>query len=256
MLLIENKTDIIKKLDDYPVFKLFIKYAILEDNYDLYVDHLPNPELIIMHVPPAFIFYGKPKDSEKESIQSIVQKGAWIISPNQRWDEYLLKTFNQCIRSFERTSFDESFLDLSHLKSLGKPLPDGLKIVEIDEKYVNQWMIKSQITDKFFVSKPFLKYGFGLCLIDQNDVVQGFALTNYPLDGGDEIEVSYRIGYDDFQDYRRKGIGTTLVTMFLAMAINKGYKPIWDAATDVSAHIAKKIGYIEKRKWFMYHIEC
>lgn len=233
---------------------MFIQYAIIERNYDLYVDRIDQPQTYIMHVPPAYICYGVVNPNETHSILSIIDKGAWILSPNNEWDEYLCSIFNQRIKSYQRTAFDESALQIEQLQKLRKPLPEGLKIVEISDKHVGQWMIKSQIIDRIFVHRPFLTHGFGLCLIDTDEVVQGFALTNYPIGEGNQIEVSFRIGFDDHQEYRRKGIGTTLVSQFIEMSLQKGYFPIWDAATDVSANIAKKLGYIEKRKWYMHHI--
>ena len=254
MIKVEHQKKILDKLSDYPVFHLFIKYAISEDKYDLYVDQKEDPKTIIMHVPPAFVLYGEVPMNHTDDVKNLMKKGSWIISPNVLWDTYLTQIYENNIQSHPRIQFDEQFLDIVHLNSLRKPLPEGLRLVNIDESNVNQWMIEGQITSRFFVNRPFLKHGFGLCLLDEKNEVQGFALTNYPVEEGNEIEVSYRIGYDDFEVYRKRGIGTTLVSMFLEMAIKKGYRPIWDAATDISAHIAKKLGYIEKKKWMMHHI--
>ena len=240
--------------DHYPVFDLFITYAFNHRDYDLYVDNLANPKTLILYVSPAFILLGEHLDSEKDSIKTLMGPGAWIISPNASWDHFLTKLYDEHLKTFPRIRFDDSKLSIEHLKSLRKPLPPELKIVPIEQKHLEEGMIKDQIINHFYQNIDFLEHGFGLALVNDKDVIHGFALTNYPIDDPKNIEVSYRVGYDDFPYYRQKGIGTTLVSCFIEECLNRGYHPVWDAANDVSAHIARKLGYQDVLKWNMYHI--
>jgi len=116
-------------------------------------------------------------------------------------------------------------------------------------------MIRDQITSKFFLNVDFLQHGFGFALVNEQGVIHGYALTNYPIEcHSHEIEVSYRVGYDDYPFYRHKGIGTTLVCQFIIEALNRGYLPLWDAANEISSHIARKLGYLDYYQWNMHHI--
>jgi len=241
--------------NNYPVFHLFIEYAIRHVDYVIYVDDLDNSQTIIMYVPPAYIFYGKTEEKEIKSIQSIVQIGSWIVSPNQSWDVFLHTIFQDQLQAFPRLLFDGSQLSLSHLKELCAPLPPELKIVPIQKEHLQKEMIRDQIISKFFLNTDFLQCGFGFALVNDKGAVHGFALTNYPIEYRcNEIEVSYRVGYDDYPFYRHKGIGTTLVSQFIIEALRRGYHPIWDAANDISSHIARKLGYLDYYQWNMYHI--
>jgi len=256
MIKVENhKEHYTDCFDNYPVFHLFIEYAFHHVDYVIYVDDLDNPQTVIMHVPPAYIFYGKTKENEMKSIQSIVQIGSWIISPNQSWDVFIHTIFQDQIQVFPRLLFEGSQLSLSHLKELCAPLPPELKIVSIQKEHLQKGMIRDQIINKFFLDTDFLHHGFGLALVNDKGVVHGFALTNYPIEYySHEIEVSYRVGYDDYPFYRHKGIGTTLVCQFIIEALRRGFYPIWDAANDISSHIARKLGYLDCYQWSMYHI--
>lgn len=240
--------------DSYPVFQLFIHYARQHTNYDLYVDDLIDPKTIIMHVEPAYLLCGKVNNQERESILKILTNGSWIVSPDATWDTFLKDSFKDHLQSFPRLLFDGSSLSIEHLKSLRKPLPHELKIVPIEQKHLDKGMIKEQIIDKFFRDIDFMKHGFGLALVNDQDIVHGFALTNYPIDHQKEFEVSYRVGYDDYQLYRNRGIGTTLVSQFLEESLLKGYSPVWDAANPISMHIAQKLGYKAQYHWNMHHI--
>jgi len=240
--------------DHYPVFQLYISYAFKYRNYDLYVDDLIHPKTLIMYVDPAFILYGQTNHLLADSIKNIITKGSWIISPDESWDSYLTDLYKDHIQSFPRLLCDGKELNIEHLKSLQKPLPEELSIVPIEQKHLTEGMIKDQILDKFFQNIDFMSHGYGLALVNHQGVIHGYALTNYPIDNEKEIEVSYRVGYDDYQVYRNRGIGTTLVSRFLEETLHKGYIPIWDAANQISQHIAHKLGYEDHYHWFMHHI--
>ncbi len=114
-------------------------------------------------------------------------------------------------------------------------------------------MIYDDVISRFFTVSDFMTNGFGFALVDERERCRGFALTNYPI-VGNEVELYFRVGYDfDAQD-RLHGYGTTLCTYFIEEALKRGYVPIWDSANEVSAHIARKLGYVEAKRWLMYHI--
>lgn len=255
MILVKKDKHLYKPyFDDYPVFKLFIDYTYKYKDFDLYINDLTDIKSMIMHIEPAYLFWGSVLFEESESIKQILHVGAWIISPNMSWDYYLAEIYGTRLKKYPRVLFDDSKLSIDYLRTLHKMLPRELSIVPIENKHLQKGMIKDQIIDKFFTECDFVSHGFGFALVNQNDVVHGFALTNYPVNQQKEIEVSYRVGYDDYPYYRKKGIGTTLVCTFIEESLLRGYKPIWDAATDVSAHIARNLGYHDFYHWNMYHL--
>jgi hypothetical protein len=239
---------------NYPVFELFVQHAIENMDVDFYVDDDIKPESMILYARPAYMLSGRAETNLVDDLKEIIQPGGWIISPNQEWDDLLKITFKENLQSFPRTLFDSSEIKITHLKSIRKPLPEELKIVPINAQHLEKGMIKEEIVDKFFTGKNFLESGFGFALVNDQGMIHGFALTNYPILSEKEVEVSYRVGYDSFQKYRNMGIGTTLASIFVEEAIKRGYDPVWDAAHIVSAHIAKKLGYGEKTHWFMHHL--
>lgn len=253
--IIDNQDKYLYLFDDYPVFELYLEHAINNMDYKIFVDNLENSQAALLFAAPAFLLVGNPNMINKDDLKSILKSGSWIISPSNSWDVFLVETFAKEIDSYPRVLFDESEIDLLKLESLRKPLPEELKIVPVEKKHLEKGMLKHEIIDKFFVNIDFLNAGFGLVLENAEGVVHGFAVTNYPVTTKDKIEVTYRVGYDTFDKYRNKGIGTTLVSLFIEDSIKRGLKPLWDAANQTSAHIALKLGYIEKKHWLMHHIK-
>ncbi|MBN2604543.1 MAG: GNAT family N-acetyltransferase, partial [Bacilli bacterium] len=131
--------------------------------------------------------------------------------------------------------------------------PKGLSIVPIEERHLEKGIIHDDVISRFFQKSDFLKEGFGFVLLDDRDIAQGFALTNYPITSN-EVELYFRVGYDSFEKYRNQGIGTLLCTYFIEEALKRGFVPIWDSAHETSAHIARKLGYVDSHKWKMHHI--
>lgn len=239
---------------NYPVFHLFLEYAFNHTTYELYINDEKHPSMVMIHIPPAFVFAGVPDERESISIQTILPNGAWIVSPNESFDRWLIKTFCSRLQSHPRILFDGSFLKPEELNKHINAIPEELSIVPIEEKHLQKGMIKEEIIDRFFANVDFLEHGFGFALVNTEGVIHGFAVTNYPIGHTHDIEVSYRVGYDSYTKYRKQGIGTTLASLFLIDTIKRGYRPIWDAANPVSVHIAKKLGYVESYHWTMFHM--
>lgn len=250
-----EKEKLHKIFASYPVFDLYIQHAIENMDVDFYVDDEIEPISMILSAQPAYILAGKAHAKLSDDLSSIIQPGGWIISPNQEWDDLLKTTFKDNLQSFPRILFDSSQIKIEDLQTFRKPLPTELKIVPIEAKHLEKGMIKEEIVDKFFGKKDFLEYGFGFALVNDQGLIHGFSLTNYPIQSAEEVEVSYRVGYDSYQKYRHMSIGTTLASIFIEEALKRGYDPIWDAANSISSHIAKKLGYIEKTHWFMHHLK-
>ncbi len=251
----ENKSEFLYLFKDYPIFELYLEHAINVMDYKLFVDDTKEPKAAMLFAAPAFLLVGNPNAISKEDATNLLKSGSWIISPTNDWDLFLIETFGKNIDSHPRMFFDESKISLDELKKLRKPLPKELKIIPVEKRHLEKGMLKHEIIDKFFINIDFMKTGFGLVLENEEGVVHGFAVTNYPIGNTDKIEVTYRVGYNSFDKYRNQGIGTTLASYFIEQTFKKGFKPLWDAANPTSSHIALKLGYVEKKHWLMHHIK-
>jgi hypothetical protein len=139
------------------------------------------------------------------------------------------------------------------LETLKKELPSNLSIVKINESHLKEGIIYDDVISRFFRKRTFLKNGFGYALVDELNIPRGFCLTNFPKNDCD-VELYFRVGYDNDERYRHYGYGIQLCIYFIIYCINNGYHPIWDSANQISQHIANKLGFIEQDKWYMYKL--
>ncbi len=249
----QNKEEIHERFLGFPYFDNYLKWAIRDHSPDVYADNEVNPSVVLLESPPAIFIAGNPDDCDIQKVLDNLTSGHWVIPENMKWKNHLEKHFEGHIESHQRILFDSSNLTLEHVLKCRNELPENLRIVPIESKYLQSGIIHDDVTSRFFTVSPFMENGFGFALVDESDIPQGFALTNYPVIGK-EIELYFRVGYVHQQEYRKKGIGTTLCTYLIEYCLNNGYTPTWDSAHEVSAHIARKLGYKDKTKWYMYHI--
>ncbi len=236
-------------------FQNYIRYLIEETDSPLYVDQLEEPHVMIFVQPPARILWGDPKYVTVQDLKELIPSGSWIIPDRLEWKEYLELWFQDRIQTYPRMLFDASKLNLEHIISLRKPLPSNLRIEPIQANHLRpRTMIYEDILKRFFPDIDFMSRGFGFVLLDESNLPQGFCMTNYPA-YEKEVECTFRVGYDDFTKYRGMGLGLQLCTYFLEYCFQNGYHPVWDAAHETSSHIAKKLGFIEQEKWYMFHLK-
>jgi GNAT superfamily N-acetyltransferase len=239
--------------DTYDVFHNFIKYAVRDLSPQIFVDNQENPRCLVLYSNPAYFILGEPDETYNKDVCSLFHKNAWVIASTSAWKQVIEEIFKAGVITHPRVFFDSKNLNLDHILSHRKPLPQGLSIEPIGKKHIEVGMIFDDVVSRFFVESDFMTEGFGFALVDDHGTCLGFSLTNYPM-VENEIELYFRVGYDSCPEYRSKGMGTTLCTYFIEEALKRGYDPVWDSANDTSTHIAKKLGYMTKKTWNMFHI--
>jgi len=239
--------------ESYEVFENYLKYTIRDNKPEIFVDDENNTKCVVLYSNPAYFILGNPDEINTKEVFSLFHNNSWIIASSYAWKAEIINYFNEKVVVHKRTLFDSDSLDVNHILNKKSAVPKGFTIVPISEKHIEEGMIYDDVLSRFFTVSDFLNNGYGFALIDEKNTCHGFALTNYPIIGN-EVELYFRVGYDTCPELRLKGIGTTLCTYFIEESLNRGYTPTWDSANEISAHIAKKLGYVEKKEWFMYHI--
>lgn len=234
----------------FKVFTNFVEYVLIDVDYDMYVDNLENPKIGLIHSKPFYVIAGDASSDNVEDLLSIIESRGWLVPETNEWNDPIEK-YLKGVQGYERTLFDSSKLDIEVIKSYKRELPENLRIVPIEEKHIKVGLIEGDVTSRFFVKRDFMNHGFGFALVDENETVHGFSLTNFPY-SGNEIELYFRIGLEDYTLYRDKGIATILAAYLIEECLKRNITPTWDAAHEVSAHIAKKLGYIPIHTWKMY----
>jgi hypothetical protein len=151
----------------------------------------------------------------------------------------------------ERHAFSSENLDLAKLQELSTQLPEGFQIKKIDTV-----LAKSFLEDKanafagyhgvtFDSPDDFVARGFGYCVCEGETiacVASTFAISKTNI----EIQI------DTKPDYRGKGLATVAAAHLMIHSLKNNLAPGWDAATEISAKMAQKLGYTPQGKYEFY----
>ncbi|HPG92320.1 MAG TPA: GNAT family N-acetyltransferase [Clostridia bacterium] len=249
-----------KALNDATYFYLTVLHVIDDERTNFIVDDAANPNIFYITYHPFVAFYGDvskgvPDDIMNSIIERMRKDRTFIVCQHPSWESALKEKFGEKLMGFPRTFFDASALSIEHLTSLKKEMPAGYEILPLTKiDPVRDQMIYVDLTSKYFDKKDFSEYGFGYGLYYDNKMI-GFCCSNFPVVRDDEVEVYVRVDFNDDPVHRHKGFATQLAVRFLLESLKRNLTPIWDAANDISANLAEKLGYVVDKKWTMYYID-
>jgi hypothetical protein len=235
-------------------FENLLRFILSYTEPIIMVDSLNNPSYALLKHDPAIFLMGNPNEIDIRTIFAEFQKNSWIIPCSTEWDKYIMSHFAGKYEMHNRVCFDSSSLNLRHIRSLKTDLPKGMNIVPISAAHIEDknGMIYQDLIRKFFNNHDFLKTGKGFALMD-GELTVGYAASDNPIIGNN-LELMFRVGYDNYTKYRNKGFGILLCVHFIEYCLENNLIPSWDAHNDISAHIATKLGYRKKKTWSMFKI--
>jgi hypothetical protein len=141
-------------------------------------------------------------------------------------------------------------LDVDHLKLLRDRNLEELSLKKLHlgmvEKLISE---KSELSEDHFMNfnsaEAFIDKGFGFAILEGERVVS-LASTFVVCDGGIEIQINTR------KKYEGRGLGTVVAAALIVESLARGLDPSWDAATERSAGLARKLGYTEQGEYPMF----
>ena len=151
----------------------------------------------------------------------------------------------------ERYAFSSENLNITKLRELSSQLPDGFQVKKIDSV-----LARSLLEDKenefanhhgvnFDAPDDFSARGFGYCVCEGETiacVASSFTISRK----GIEIQI------DTKPNYRGKGLATVAAAHLIIHSLENNLDPSWDAATEISAKMAQKLGYTPQANYEMY----
>jgi GNAT superfamily N-acetyltransferase len=169
-----------------------------------------------------------------------VDKG--ILPAPGGWRDLLFRVHGEHLISIERHSFSGQQLDLSHLRSLEKQVPEGYQTRRIDLHLArlidaDSGLISEDHVRNFESPEDFVERGIGFCILKGSRIVSG-ASSYAVCNSGIEVQVNTH------PDFRRKGLATAAAAALLMHCLEHEIEAHWDAGNPISEKLARKLGYI------------
>lgn len=259
--MLENNSDLIRVsreknsefrylFDEFTYFENYINFAFDYSEPEVWVNRLEEPTAAYFFNSPAYFFVGDPESVDQSRTFAKIPDRGWLLASNERWNEKIKSYFTGRLEMHARTQFSSHKLDINHIRQMKRDLPEGIDVVKINSDHIRQeaGILTKDVLNPYFANADFMEKGFGFCAIHQDRIV-GFAASNFPIRDR-VLEIFIKV--EESTEYRQKGLGITLAATLIEYCLEHEIEPFWDAANQISAHIAEKLGYVVDRKWEMF----
>ena len=249
----ENRCEALLAL--FPTYTYnYIAEAVLERTTgEVFVDDADTPQVVALTaIGGRLHILGGDADhpAAAEYLQSL--RGLSMIIPGAPgWDKRLQSVLEGKLITLPRYAFDSASLTPEHLKALQERLSDQYRLEPITPE-IAQSLFANRETwaeDQFFGfadAEDFIARGFGYCAFAEEQIVC-IAAAGAASSHGIEIQI------DTNPKFRKQGLATATGAALIAASLEKGIDPNWDAATEISAALAKKLGYTPAGEYKIYY---
>ena len=174
-----------------------------------------------------------------------------VVCRDKLWEKCIRKVYPDA-QAITRYAFhkEPDVFDRNKLCAFAKQMPEGYVIRQIDAALFRQIQNMDWCRDfcsQFSDYEQYRKLGGGFVALYQGEVVAG-ASSYTAYHEGIEIEIDTRA------DHRRKGLALCCAARLILFCLDRGLYPSWDAANQISAALAQKLGYHyagEYRAWLI-----
>lgn len=195
-----------------------------------------NPKMAIAVLDYVYIGGILDKKFLQEFIELMGEKHFVFVTENSQIREEIIKHYGERCHTQRRF---ETIKEIPDLPKYEYSLSDGFDVCRFDKALYKQAMQEEWsrgFCENFKNCDDFLKNGLGFGITYNGRLVCGATSFSYYSEGY-EIIIATRM------DFRKLGLAKIASYEFVKEAINQGKLPSWDAAHEVSLHLAEWLGY-------------
>jgi hypothetical protein len=217
-----------------------------------WADDAEAPRVAVVGFPriQLFIAAGDAALEESRAFLANLSRPSALVFASPGWEGVLKEMYGKKIVALPRYAFTSEALKVDHLQALAAQLPQGYRLAPLNLRLARQLAEEqSRFSEDHFVNfaslEQFLRLGFGFCVLEGEQIVSA-ATTFLVCRRGIEIQINTR------EEHQHKGLATAVAARLLLYSLEQGLDPGWDAANEVSAELATKLGYTFQGKYTIF----
>jgi hypothetical protein len=232
----------------------YIADSILEGSMGkVLVNDKEDPNVVVLSLPEfrVYIFGGDATHPAARKFLDELPNFSTLLFGMKGWTKLLDEVHRGKVIVLQRYAFGSENLDSDLLNGLKSQLSEEYQIERINLQNAQQ--IAGEKTDLadglslgFASPEDFIERGFGYCALDHGGIVC-VASTGAVCSKGIEVQINTH------KKYRRQGLASATGAALILECLEKGIDPNWDAATEESAGLARKLGYILRDEYDVYY---
>jgi GNAT superfamily N-acetyltransferase len=216
-----------------------------------YVDDLDAPTAFQIKTGPFLYFAGDPSSEGGQQMLKSIPPWTFFMPSADGWLEAGRRMYGDKLTGFDRYSFSANCLSPAYLQTLLLASKYSTALKQMDLALASRVWAQDHFVDlsEFESPSDFIARGIGY-YVERSGKILGAAYSSLVCSRA--IEISLFV----LEDYRRKGMATTLAAHLLHWCLENSMEPHWDAANLESCRLAEKLGYIPQGKYQAYYLDA
>ena len=231
---------------DYPYLRGFVPAVLAGGMGDAFADDMDNPKVGCLHLSRFYLLAGEADSDAAIEMVGEIPRESVLVGANANWEGRIRQVWGDNLDSWTRVAFGPGRWDRARLQTFARDLPAGYVIKPVTDAEVEgfaklaDWLISNYPTHNAFLAQ-----GFGFAIEYAGKVVAGcgsFAV------GGGKIDC----GIATLPNFRRRGLATAVAAAMILHCLEHDIDPCWDAANEISAGLAEKLGFTNPTPYNAY----
>lgn len=197
------------------------------------------------------VFAGDTQNQAAKEMMESLPVNYFIMPSGQEWIELAKNVYNERLKSTTRYAFSQKEILQENIELMieSHPQKDICRLITLDEaqKMANHAINKLHLIN-FNSPEHFIREGFGYRVRKEGEIVAA-CTTSLVCSKGVEINVI------TLPEYRKKGYAFLCALKFLRHCLHNKLYANWDASDEMSADLAKKLGYSMIEEYKVFYIE-
>lgn len=174
--------------------------------------------------------------------------GFWLIGRDAVWQARFVEIWGEHLRQKERFAFrSPARWDRTRLSGLMRDLPTGCTLTRIPEVAAARFaQLSATLVDFDAQGRPTMAHSIGFGVEQDGQFISGCA--GAPAGGMLDFEIQTHPAH------RRRGLATAVAAAMILYCLDHDLRPCWDAANEMSARLAEKVGFVGRTPYRAYQI--
>lgn len=173
---------------------------------------------------------------------------SWLIGRDGAWQKRFVELCGDQLRPKVRFAFQSPPVwDREWLTGLIRSVPAGCTLMQIPEADAARFaQLSDTLVDFDAQGHPTMARSVGFGVEQDGQFIAGCA--GAAAGGMLEFEIQTQLAH------RRRGLATAVAAAMILYCLDHGLQPCWDAANEMSACLAEKIGFVGRTPYSAYQI--
>lgn len=232
---------------DYPYLQGLV-HGVLSGAFGQAFADQPDHATVGMICIHDFVFFaGNAATPTATAMLQSCPPGAWLIGQDATWHKRFGEQWAQ-LKQKARFAFQAPAVwARERLTALQHELPIGYTLKPITEANAARFaQLSTSLVDFDGQGQPTMAHSVGFGIEVEGQFVAGCA--GAPAGGMLDFEIQTALAH------RRRGLATAVAAAMILHCLDYGLKPCWDAANEMSARLAEKVGFVGRTRYSAYQV--